>query len=234
LCTALFARNVLTPFRQCDCTYADDRVAKWHLVISGFTQHRGDPTGSQRLWMELRAAVGREPNTAVEFFCWNADWNAVAEWIWRCGPAGEPPVVFVYAYSWGAGWGFVQLARELRKRGIDVRWAVLCDPVYRHPLLPWLFFWLSISRLFRPRIVAPPNVDHVWYCVQRLDRWPQPRGHQVIAAVPRATYVLGPLLLERTHHYMDDAPEWHERALETARYGSAVAPLKIVRDGSDE
>lgn len=208
---------------DCQCPPVDDHVAVWHLVISGFTQHRGDPTGSQKLWLRLRSLLAGKAAQAVEFFCWNSNWNQVAEWIWRCQPEDRPAVVYIYAYSWGAGWGFVQLSRELRKRGIRVRRAVLCDPVYRSGLLG--FCWLAISRLVRPVITVPSNVDWLWYCYQNFDAWPNPRGHRVVAE-SQDTVICNPRELVRTHHYMDDSAEWQDMAAGVAKSGR---PAKAYR-----
>jgi len=86
-------------------------VSVWHLVISGFTQGIKAPNGAQLLWSMLRAAH-QNGKSVVELFPWNADWSHVAEWIWRFRPLDRPVRVYVYAYSWGGGWGF-QYGRSL-------------------------------------------------------------------------------------------------------------------------
>lgn len=183
-------------------------IGVWHVVISGFTQGVGRPNGAQLLWSMLRAAH-QNGRAVVELFPWNADWSHVAEWIWRFRPLERPVRVYVYAYSWGGGWGFPRLARELGKRGIEIEAAVLSDAVYRHPLRS--LAWLSLCR--RPRIVAPANVREVFWFFQRVNK---PAGHPVVAADPHRTFVHPGRQAEVTHHYMDDLPAWYQQSIDVA------------------
>ncbi|HJT31056.1 MAG TPA: hypothetical protein VJ783_03240 [Pirellulales bacterium] len=175
-------------------------IAVWHVVISGFTQHRGDPTGSQKLWLRLRGLVNNG-RSCVEFFPWNSNWKDVAEWIWRCRPEERPPRVYVYAYSWGAGGGFVRLARALRKRGIEVERAVLSDPVYCPPLR--CLAWTALLRW--KKIHVPDNVRRVDYFFQRRN---YPRGHHLVALDPKRTVIGRPQEAALEHHYMDGLFAW--------------------------
>ena len=114
-------------------------IHDWHVVISGFLQDEGQPTGMVRLW-RLLGERHSAADVRVELRSWNVNWRQLAELIWRMQPGAgrncfDPPRVKVYAYSWGAGWGAMQLARQLRRRGIGVAAMVLSDPVYRSPLL---------------------------------------------------------------------------------------------------
>lgn len=175
-------------------------IAVWHLVISGFTQHRGEPTGSNRLWLRLRGLVNNG-RSCVEFFPWHSDWSDVAEWIWSCRPEERPPRVFVYAYSWGAGGGFVRLARALKKRGIEIEIAVLSDPVYCPPLR--CLAWLALCPWQKIRV--PDNVKRVHYFFQRENL---PQGHHLVADDPRKTTIERPHQARQEHHYMDELHAW--------------------------
>lgn len=145
---------------------------------------------------------------------WNADWAEVAESIWLIGQRHEAPVVVnIYAYSWGVGWGAVQLAEELRKRNIDVQALVSADGVYRHPNP--LMRWQSLVRrdwtTLAPVITIPKNVRRVAAFHQTINH---PQGHCLVR-------VGGAQIRSReipaTHQYIDDAEEFHEACFEAAR-----------------
>lgn len=187
-------------------------VRRWHIVISGFLQNEGRPTGMVRLWRWL----GQEhsgPESCVELRSWNDNFRDLAELIWRVQPAAPEesgPTVMIYAYSWGAGWGAIELARQLRKRGIPVAAMVLSDPVYRSPWrsLAWLAMvsWSSIR--------VPANVRRVTWFRQRMNR---PAGHRLVAADPAATEIAPPVLAHVTHQYMDDLRSFHLECERVAR-----------------
>jgi hypothetical protein len=192
-------------------------IAIWHMVVSGFTQRLAQPCGCQQLWNNLgRAHDNCRAKTLL--LPWNADWPGVAELIWRFRPLDRPPRIYVYAYSWGGGWGFPQLATELGKRSIDIEHAVLSDAVYR-PRLRSLA-WLAMTPF--PRVVVPANVRAVDWFFQREDRT-NPCGHRVVAADPDRTRVAKGIRCNATHHYMDDHPAWWLRCLEVAAH-ARVAP----------
>lgn len=185
-------------------------IGVWHVVISGFTQTLGHSNGVQSVWGAIRLAVPDCREADCLLLPWNANWPEIAEFIWQFRPADRPPRITVEAYSWGGGWGFPCLARELGKRGIDIEHAVLCDAVYRSP---WrLLAWRSLTR--RPKIVVPPNVREVSWFYQRTGL---PMGHQVVAADSQATKIHdGVELPGVTHHYMDDQPAWRRKCLQVA------------------
>lgn len=131
---------------------------EWQFVISGFRQRPGQPTGSQDLWAHLHARYGG-PRRVVTYLPWNTNWREIAEQVRMCSN-GHVPHVKIAGYSWGGGWGAVQLAWQLRHRGYAVQRMVLCDAVYRHPL--WCLSWLALCR--RKRITVPDNVERVrWF-----------------------------------------------------------------------
>ena len=185
-------------------------IPVWHLVISGFTQTLEKPSGCQNLWEKLRSERSNG-ETVVDLEPWNADWAGIAELIWRFRPARKPPRVFCYAYSWGGGWGFPQLAGELLKRGIEIQHAVLCDAVYR----PKCRLFLIESLLRSSRVIVPANVREVDWFYQREGL---PMGHEVVAADPEQTDIHpGVQIFGVTHHYMDDQSCWWEKCREVAR-----------------
>ena len=146
------------------------RAAATIICITGFREGPADATGLGRIW--LGARKHSSPETWVTKFRWNADWKAEARDIAR--NLAEDAKVVVCAYSWGAGFGFIQLAKHLRNEGVKVTAACLCDPVYRSR---WLVFrWLALVRL--PRIKLPFGVGLVRWVRQRVNR---PAGHDLVA-----------------------------------------------------
>ncbi len=184
-----------------------NHIARWHILISGFLQATGEPTGLQRLWLRLGRL--RDPSTCVLLQPWDADVANLAELIWLCRPAEKSPAVKIYGYSWG-GSTAVRLARQLKKRGIAIRWMVLCDAVHRPRW--WPLRWMALLPWMRIRI--PDNVEEVWWCRQYENL---PRGHGVVADDPGKTAVAGPLVATNEHSYMDELREFQEAAELIAR-----------------
>jgi hypothetical protein len=189
---------------------AANRINAWHVCISGFTQHHGRMSGLMRLWLLLSAAIASR-SVRVELRPWREDWPRFAEWLWLTWQeqGGPPPTICVYAYSYGAGWGFLRLADELGKRGMEIHRAVLCDPVYRHGYLwgAWRAFWPF------SRICVPASVREVWWFYQRRNL---PMGHQVVAANRARTLVHAGQEIVATHQYVDDSESFREQCLEAA------------------
>lgn len=184
-------------------------IEEWHICISGFTQNLGRPSGLELLWSKIRNRHHNGRVCVMDPRTWNDNWAHVAEFIWRLRPPHAAPRIGVYAYSWGAGWGFPQLARECAKRGLVIDVAVLADPVYRHWYRAgnWRAFWpLSTIRV-------PRSVDRVHWFYQSQN-WP--RGHRVVAEDPTCTAIWPGMELSADHAYMDDAREFHELALHAA------------------
>jgi hypothetical protein len=178
-------------------------ISTWHIVISGFLQHEGKPTGMVALWRRLHRRHAA-PGVCVELRAWNEKWRDLAELIWRVQPEERPPVVKVYAYSWGAGWGAMQLARELGRRGLAIDFMVLSDPVYRSP---WPGMrWLALARW--RAIQVPPNVRVVFWFRQRASL---PAGHALAARRNDRTIITPPVWVEVDHQYMDDLPLFHRQ-----------------------
>lgn len=190
-------------------------IAVWHVVITGFMQTLREPTGGQQLWDEIRRA---QPGPPALLLPWNADWQGVADLIWRFRPLDRPPRVYVYAYSFGGGWGFPQLARELAEREIEIEHAVLADAVFR----PRWRLLAPLSLTPWPKIVAPPNVRKVSWFRQRTGL---PKGHNVVAADPDRTTVYPAVLIPGvTHHFMDDDSHWWAKSLAVASQARPAEP----------
>ncbi len=181
------------------------QVNRWEIVIGGYRQHEGDPTGPLLLWSELLSLCS--PTTQVVFREWNAPWDRLADVIHRTSVSH--PTIRIYAYSWGCGYGFLRLAKELKRRGLKVDVAVLCDPVYHSHLL--LFRWLA----FIPGMTlwVPSNVHEVRGVAQSQSCL---RGHRVKAVDPKATRVHQFVRLHRDHTWMDDSPLFHSMCLTAA------------------
>lgn len=174
---------------------------RWIVPITGFTQSIAEPTGFDSLWHRLRdfdvgSSVVLTPQE------WKANFGHIAEFIFRHKGHTDPPV-YVFAYSWGCGRGFVRLAKELKKRGITIDHAVLCDPVYHS----WSRLWRAV--LFSPAIKIPSNVKRVSWFRQEQS---YPRA-TTLKAVGN-TLIEPPVTLNNDHAWMDDASEFHAKCLE--------------------
>ena len=195
-------------------------VTEWVYVIQGFTQTRATRSRMVELWKELYDKHA-SPECLVELRQWNANWKAEAEHILRMTPdeSGAQTTIKIFAYSWGAGWGFTQLAKALGSRGLRVSSAVLCDPVYRHSyrLGHWRTFITSWP------IVIPPNVDEVYSFFQRMN-WPC--GHTLKAASDETT-MHHPIELQADHSAMEDQPQF------LARCRLVAQSLRIFPDLKD-
>lgn len=186
-------------------------VQNFLIVRSGFLQHKGSPgSGCVGIAGELSYLYGGH-GTRVELEPWNTCPVQTAEWIYRLGRKSKPPNVYIFAYSWGAGYGFVQLARALQHQGVPVRCAVLCDPVY-HGVARWRA--LIPRTLFRRiYVTVPGNVEDVHWFRQHIDR---PAGHDLRYESPR-TRRRDAVELQVGHTEIDNAPEFRAKCLDVAR-----------------
>lgn len=182
-------------------------IFKWHIVISGFTQEEDSYNGCERLWESLTSRLS--PTVMVAQKEWNDDFERLAGRIKRCSV--DNPTVFIYAYSWGAGNGFVALAKALREYGIFVERAVLCDPVYYSRLPLWTLRFLGA--VTGKDIEVPANVKCVESFVQRVN---YPRGSKLVAEDPVYTTIDEPMLLALPHGDMEDSQHWHMACLRAA------------------
>lgn len=173
-------------------------VATWLYVITGFTQTRATRSRLVDMWKELYDQHAR-PETLVCLRRWNSNWRAEAEHVLRLADDRDQaaaPTIRVFAYSWGAGWGFTRFADQLGRRGLRVETAVLSDPVYRHP------YWLGQWRALIPSwpIVIPANVGELHTYYQDQDT---PRGHKLVCRSTE-TVLHTPIRLQASHAAMDE------------------------------
>jgi hypothetical protein len=170
----------------------------------------------------------------VEFFRWDEDWAAKADWIFGC--AGGPTArILCINYSWSVGNGFVQFARQLQMRGQYIERAVFSDGVYHYG--GNLMHRLGLAQLIacaprpwgRPEIHIPRNVGQVDWFVQSpanfqwLDSNTWLRGHRIVWD-DDGTDVEGPNrewgrhnVPDILHHWMDDSEEFQNFAINTAQ-----------------
>lgn len=181
-------------------------ICQWRYVITGFLQNQGTPTRLIKLWDLLRTRHS-SATSAVRLCPWNTNWSHEAEFVFRLSN-GDPPRVVVCAYSWGAGWGAMELARQLERRGLDVQSMVLIDPVYRHcyslgqwrALVPW------------SQIRVPANVHEVHWFRQAVSR---PAGHDLVAE-STGTVIHPSVVLRVDHVHMDDQQVCLKKCVEVA------------------
>jgi len=198
-------------------------IDRWLIAISGFTERLGDPNGTLSLWGKLRSLAG--PHASVQLLRWCDDWSQIAEWIWRCRRDEAPPQIAVFAYSWGAGWGAMRLARELAERGLAIEQMVLSDPVYRGPgVLGYAFRWRSligshwpVLGALAPTIRVPANVRRVTWFRQEVSI---PSGHALLADDAAQTEIEPARLAWRNHTKMDDLLAFHNASLAAAKRGT--------------
>jgi len=184
-------------------------ISAWHIVISGFSQRLGQTTGCQRLWMDLGCL--RSDTTVVEFRPWDSDWGDLAELV---KIASDPlPMINVYAYSWGAGYGAIQLARQLRRRQLVVDRAVFADPVYHAKTLVGRMCAHVLAYCPCWRITIPDNVLSVKSTIQRTSLL---HGHRLRAENPSRTKIHKPIRVVADHRWMDDSPEFCQLVMEAA------------------
>ncbi len=183
--------------------------------IGGFTQDTHTENGIIKLSERLRQYHCDGFSKRVAFYRWDSNWYRIAEYHYIISEMyTEHLTICIFAYSWGAGWGAVQLAKHLRRTGLDVRVMVLSDPVYRHPNI--FLKWLSLFGRdwnFNPTITIPPNVEEVFSFHQNLNI---PQGHKVIT---QGTTILHPshYVHNMVHQKMDSNWMFHGACMEVAK-----------------
>ena len=189
--------------------------ASFIICVSGFTQSRGYFHGILKLRESLIInGMADGPRRRVWYLTWKSNFDRVAaDLAIICTQHGYKPVVMIAGYSYG-GWGALQLARALERKGIAVESMALSDPVGR----PW--WWprplpamtSMISRRYAFKLKVPPNVHkcHTYYQTRN-----RPQGHQVVPT--NGTEMTHPIRLNYTHQRMDDASEFHGRVLSEAK-----------------
>lgn len=209
-------------------------ITNFIQVIPGYLQNRAQSNqGLPTLAHELVWDFNFTGLAQVELDEWNSDWSVQAEWIYRLALPERPRVIIV-AYSWGAGFGFTNLARQLRDRGVLIEHAILSDPVF-HLGPRWFHtlggLFLAQARAYypfshctqklcelgllppRPTIRVPDNVLAVDYYIQQNSPL---RGHELVADNP-STILNRHSIDFRTHTNMDDCPEFRMKCREVCQ-----------------
>ena len=185
-------------------------VRRFFVIRSGFLQHKGSAGGGcTGIAREIDWLYGGG-DTRVELEAWNACPSQSAEYIYRLGTKTVPPTVCIFAYSWGCGYGFVQLAEELNRRGIAVHTAVLCDPVY-HGLARWRAM-MPRGLFSRVWVRVPPNVRRVKWLRQYANK---PAGHD-LRAEGDYSRIEAPEVLTVPHDQMDNSAVFRQMCLDVA------------------
>lgn len=220
-------------------------IANLIQFIPGYLQNRGQADqGIPGLAREFINDYDFKGLAHSELDEWNSDWNTQAESIYR-NSLGAPNIkIMVIAYSWGCGFGFTQLARYLRDRGLEITWAVLADPVYhwgarwRHTIglaqMKAYYPYLHCTRKLikwkllppRPRIIVPDNVRHVDFFLQENSPL---HGHELRFESASTTFTRK-LVMYRNHTNMDDCPEFLTAARLAAK--TLFSPLSRTGKGS--
>lgn len=185
-------------------------IHTWHLVIGGFRQTAGEPTGMQSLFKTMHHRFSGRGIQVLPLE-WNSRFDDVAELIrWTSSGAARTRITMA-SYSWGTT-GARNLSRELNKRGFKVQSLVSSDGVYRHG------YWAGQWRALVPwsTIYMPSNVKEVEYYIQRDDLLL--KGHKIEPVPGNATpKVCRPIVLDgRVHSFMDESEEFHQAALAAA------------------
>lgn len=187
-----------------------DRVL---IFRSGFLQGRG--SGGNGIIGMFQEALRRysAPDQWVHLELWNDDPAGTAELIYRLTGGqrrSTPPRVMFVGYSWGCGYGFPNMARELRNRGITIEKAVLIDPVYYR----FGFWWRAmIPETFLQRFTIPVDSEVkklVWFRQETNS----PRSHDL--EITGKTKVSGPVTLATTHQEIDNHPVVFSRVIAEA------------------
>lgn len=202
-----------------------EHVTDWLIFIGGFMQNR--ELAIYGMCGMAKEALQRyqKRGVYVDFEPWNTDWNATAEWIFRWS-GGSQPNIMVVSYSWGSGWGFLELAEYLSRRQIFINVAVANDAV-RH-VGGWWGHYCGLSQVcaYLPfwRLEKPSNVQRFEWFVQGRNRaWRRDwnrretwlRGHKWFEenGTECPARHLVPLA---THRNMDDSRDFRKRVFELA------------------
>jgi hypothetical protein len=201
-----------------------------HILISGFMQHAGQDTGMSTLLSKFRNDCHYcNGSSIVELHRWCSNWAWIAQDLFRFSNYGKKKlIVAIYAYSFGAGWGAMQLAKQLNKLGVEIQVMVLSDPVYRHPwtILRWMSLLKRKPFFLGPRVISiPPNIKEVYRFHQERDL---PQGSHLIAQNEN-TLIHRSEKLMYVHTKMDEAEDFHEKALEQASKLREIHASNIIK-----
>lgn len=183
------------------------RISKRIVVIGGFRQRPHELTGLERLWLELQELYGFSAH--VTFHPWNENWGKFVDFVLATGPLRRSLLdVRIVSYSYGTGWGALQLARRLDLHGVNVTCLASCDGVFRPRWLKTRALWSWI--LPEPRIVVPPNVRRVDYVTQLRS---EPNGHRIVASSPTTVVKHHGIVADADHLTIDESEEFRALAI---------------------
>lgn len=184
--------------------------------IPGYTQNVGRDIGFNKMWMSMREFQNNRTEVLPPI-AWNQPMEHWAGFIHNIVRRAKNPTILIAGYSWGCGWGFQQISKFLENWAIDVRCAVLCDPVYRSPLRCMAgrsminegdtFCKIPIGYL-APTIKIRKNVKEVWSYYQTENK---PRAHRLVALDSKLTDIHPRIQLPYPHQAMDDHPHFHQK-----------------------
>lgn len=179
------------------------------ITFNGFRETPRQQTGTERMWQKLRgfASAGVFVHPPVK---WTHDPDEIVGLLRRQGIER----VVIVAYSWGAGYGAMRLAKACGEVGIRLPLMLLCDPVYRANWMPtWVGTLPLAIRSIMPataKIKIPRNVRRVAGVRQTISI-PQAHGLKEDGDFT----VIEPLqILNYGHTAIDDAPEWHQLVID--------------------
>lgn len=195
-------------------------IETWNVFASGFTQNRSQITGIGKAWALCNTNTCDPLTCNVGPMGWNRNWRHLARHIQNWSIEDKDVLrIRVYAYSWGAGWGAMELARQLWRAGnFRIETMVLADPVFCDER--WYMRWNTVSnkrewmrRVIPQKItVIPHNVDEVYWSRQRRN-WP--RAMDLDCEDQQLTRINIPHLEFVNHSEMDDSEWFQERCQET-------------------
>lgn len=202
--------------------YQPEKFGVWIDLISGFRQTPEYVTGIERLWSRVRGFSNEK--VRVNFTEWNANRRAQVEFMLR--HCADDCQFIQVDYSWGLGYGGKWLAEELGDRDRKVNHVIGIDGVYHSDAMPWRAITGPITNRLvgKPVIWMPDNVERVTYWRQNIDKWYNPKGHEIrVVGDTDGKKVEFVRYLHRSHSAMDEAPEIHDFAVEVIT--QAVASL---------
>lgn len=173
------------------------------ITFQGFTESEHAPTGTEDLFFEVIRGFANKNVTTYHPRRWNSEIEPLLDQLVR----QRIYDVVLVGYSWGAGYTCMKFAKLAPKRGIRVKLALLCDPVYR-PL--WLPAWMGANPLCirsimgGSKIKVPKSVARVVWVRQKISI---PQGHDLVP-LNGGTRIEAGRVLEYSHTTIDSAPQW--------------------------
>lgn len=171
-------------------------IGKSIFLIDGFTRRTGDPTGIEKLWHRLfvlRDHFGGS-RTLLMPREWNSPIDPMMQMINRHCSADAR--IAIGAFSYGAGYAAIRLARELRRWGRDVELMLLIDPVHRTRFISTR--WLALTGRIPIRI--PQNVRNVVSWRQNSGGCFDPKGSPLRVCQAKTRIIHETVCPGLTHH----------------------------------